>query len=579
MQPTDSPRDGTRPDGSSPKGTPGEESQTCEGGASAAGEVPASGGSAETILVPRASQDPEATLIVPISGVGSPAGKQREQVRYFGNYELVHEIARGGMGVVYKAVQLNLNRTVALKMILAGQLASSEDVSRFYIEAEAAANLDHPGIVPIYEIGTHENQHFFTMGYVDGQSLQQLVRQGPLPPARAAELMRKIAEAIGYAHDKGVIHRDLKPANVLLDRHGEPRVTDFGLARRLENESDLTQTGRVMGTPSYMPPEQAMGKSGEVGPLSDVYSLGAMLYCLLTGRPPFQSANKYDIVMQVIERDPIPPRRMDPKIDRDLETICLKCLAKDPADRYRSAHELEADLGRFLNDQPILARPPGVWESAQQWARNNAVTVTTLVMILASSAIMLPLLAVAFRNQAGRAVSAAEGIPPVKSVTESEVSQARAVVREMTRQLATEPGNPALLGERARALIMSGDDLAAIKDLDTLIDGNGEVSEWRQLRAEIALRAGRPQDAIADLTSVLEHQPDHFASLSQRAQARLDAAFLVGALDDVNLALRLRPGTARLFLLRAKIQARLGDRASARRDRERARTLGLEKEG
>jgi tetratricopeptide (TPR) repeat protein len=304
-----------------------------------------------------------------------------------------------------------------------------------------------------------------------------------------------------------------------------------------------------------------------------------MLYCLLTGRPPFQSANKYDIIMQVIECDPISPRRMDPKIDRDLETICLKCLAKDPADRYRSAHELEADLGRFLNDQPILARPPGVWESAQQWARNNAVTVTTLVMILASSAIVLPLLAVALRNQAGRAVSAAEGIQPVKSVTESEVSQARAVVREMTRQLATEPGNPALLGERARALITSGDDLAAIKDLDTLIDGNGAVSEWRQLRAEIALRAGRLQDAIADLTSVLEHQPDHFASLAERAQARLDAAFLVGALDDVNLALRLRPGTARLFLLRAKIQARLGDRASARRDRERARTLGLEKEG
>ena len=339
--------------------------------------------------------DSDATLIPPSDEFATlaPASSshnstsQGSTVRYFGDYELLEEIARGGMGVVYKARQVNLNRVVALKMILAGQLASEEEVQRFRTEAESAANLDHPGIVPIYEIGQHESQHFFSMGYVEGQSLADRVRNGPLPPKEAAELTKKIAEAIAFAHSRNVIHRDLKPANVLLDQNGEPKVTDFGLARKTDNDSGMTRTGAVMGTPSYMPPEQAAGKTSEVGPLSDVYSLGAILYCLLTGRPPFQAANPLDTLLQVMEREPVSVSTINPEIQRDLETICHKCLQKEPFKRYASARELAEDLGRWLRGEPIYARAISSTERAYRWVRRNPVisalsTATAMAMII-----------------------------------------------------------------------------------------------------------------------------------------------------------------------------------------------------
>jgi serine/threonine-protein kinase len=203
-----------------------------------------------------------------------PVGLEPARVRYFGDYEIESELARGGIGVVFRARQISLNRSAALKMILAGQLANETDVKRFYTEAEAAANLDHPDIVPIFEVGRHEGQHYFSMGYVEGQSLSQRLAEGPLPPREAAKLMIKVAEAIEYAHSRGVIHRDLKPGNILLDRSGHPRVTDFGLAKKLQSDSGLTGSGQIMGTPSYMPPEQAGGNRGDVGPAADVYALG-----------------------------------------------------------------------------------------------------------------------------------------------------------------------------------------------------------------------------------------------------------------------------------------------------------------
>ncbi len=252
---------------------------------------------------------------------------------------------------------MSLNRTVALKMILAGQLANETDVKRFYTEAEAAANLDHPGIVPIFEVGQHEGQHYFSMGFVEGRSLSQRLTEGPLPCRQAAALMVAVAEAIDYAHQCGVIHRDLKPGNILLDAKGNPRVTDFGLAKKIEGDSGLTGSGQIMGTPSYMPPEQAGGQRGAVGPAADVYALGATLYALITGRPPFQAATAMDTVLQVLSDEPVPPRRLNGSIPRDLETICLKCLEKEPGRRYPSAAALAADLRRFLAGEPIAARP------------------------------------------------------------------------------------------------------------------------------------------------------------------------------------------------------------------------------
>ena len=299
----------------------------------------------------------------------SAAGMPRDES--FGDYEILEEIARGGMGVVYKARQKKANRIVALKMILTGQLAGDEEVKRFYAEAEAAANLDHPGIVPIYDVGELNGLHFFSMGFVEGESLKERVSDGPLPQRDAAETVKTIAEAIAYAHGKGVIHRDLKPANVLLEAGHRPRITDFGLAKQLETDSDLTATGQVLGTPSYMPPEQAAGRTNEIGPAADIYALGAILYELLTGRPPFQAASALDILMLVREKEPATPRQLNTALDQDLDTICLKCLEKSASRRYQSATALVDELSRYLSGEPILARPIGKFERIWRWCQRK----------------------------------------------------------------------------------------------------------------------------------------------------------------------------------------------------------------
>jgi predicted Ser/Thr protein kinase len=309
----------------------------------------------------------------------------------FGDYELIAELARGGMGVVYKAKQLSLNRVVALKMILAGRLASQDDLVRFRTEAEAAAKLQHGNIVGVFDVGEIDGQQYFSMEFIDGQTLAQRLTSGPLPSREAARYVATVARAVHYAHRQGVLHRDLKPSNILVDADNEPHVTDFGLAKRLGGNSGQTRTGAVLGTPSYMAPEQAGGRIKEQGPWTDVYGLGAVLYELLTGRPPFKAETPLDTLMQVMEIDPVPPRLLNPKIDADLQTICMKCLEKDPRRRYTTAEQLAEDLQRYLQGDTIAARSSNVLDYVTRMlarSQHDAAFQTWSTMLLVIAAVV-----------------------------------------------------------------------------------------------------------------------------------------------------------------------------------------------
>jgi serine/threonine-protein kinase len=298
-------------------------------------------------------------------------------------YEVETVLGRGGMGIVFRARHLRLNRAVALKMTLAGAYAEAHERGRFQREAEAVAALRHPNIVQVYDIGEADGRPYFTMEYVDGGSLAQKLSGTPHPARPAAALVATLAGAMQVAHQSGVVHRDLKPANVLLAADGTAKITDFGLARRLENGTGLTQSGVPMGTPSYMAPEQARGHTHAIGPAVDVYALGAILYELLTGRPPFRGETPTETVLQVIYQEPVPPSRLNSKVPRDLETICLKCLQKEPAQRYASAAALADDLGRFREGQPIRARPLGLGARLWRWGRRNPAAAALVATALA----------------------------------------------------------------------------------------------------------------------------------------------------------------------------------------------------
>ncbi|TWT33425.1 Serine/threonine-protein kinase PrkC [Blastopirellula retiformator] len=302
----------------------------------------------------------------------------------FGRYELLNVIARGGMGVVFRARQIDANRIVALKMILSGQLAGQEEIQRFKTEAEAAARLDHPNIVPIFDVGQQMGHHFFTMAFIPGESLFQRMRSSTLSTRGAADIIRTLASAIQYAHSKGIIHRDLKPANILIDEDGNPRITDFGLSKVLDGRSELTGTGQLLGTPAYMSPEQASGNMSQVGPLSDVYSLGAILYELIAARVPFSGENVVSLLSQICTQEPPSLRSISRLADTDIETICMKCLDKSPERRYASAGELADDLGRYLRGEPILARRLTRGQRIARWCKRRPLIATLSAGLAAS---------------------------------------------------------------------------------------------------------------------------------------------------------------------------------------------------
>ena len=302
---------------------------------------------------------------------------------HFGDYELQGEIGRGGQGVVYRARQKSLNRTVALKIIVLGHWATLRHLKRFRLEAEAAASLNHPSIVPIHEIGERDGCCYFSMNLIEGGQLDEVVRREAISIRRAAELIAKLARTVHYAHEHGILHRDIKPGNVLLDKEGEPHLTDFGLARLVETESTVTRTTEVLGTPSYMAPEQASGNNVALTRATDIYGLGAVLYHLLTGYPPFAGGTTYETVRLVLETEPRQPRLLNPKVDRDLSTICLKCLQKDPQRRYASALSLAEDLERWLKHQPIQARRTGLFARGKKWVRRKPAIAAVITLSLA----------------------------------------------------------------------------------------------------------------------------------------------------------------------------------------------------
>ncbi|HEX4607824.1 MAG TPA: serine/threonine-protein kinase, partial [Urbifossiella sp.] len=389
-----------------------------------------------------ASTDTDSAAPGPAAGVPSIPG-----------YEIAGVLGRGGMGVVYRARHLALKRTVALKVVSAGGHAGPRELARFRIEAEAVARLQHPNIVQIHETGAADGRPYCALEFIDGGTLESRVAGRPMPARDAARTAEVLARAMQLAHSRNVVHRDLKPSNVLLAADGTPKITDFGLARQLDSDGGETQAGAVMGTPSYMAPEQAAGRAHEAGPPADVYALGAILYACLSGRPPFKGATVVETLDQVRTQEPVPPSRRHPGVPPDLETICLKCLRKEPENRYASAAELADDLGRFLRGEPVLARPVGKVERAAKWVKRNPVPAAALAVVVLAL-VTATVVSTRFGIDAGNKEKAAVAANTALDLKNTALLEARA---EVNRQ------NAALLEKQAE-VNRQNTDLALGKD-------------------------------------------------------------------------------------------------------------------
>lgn len=551
--------------------------------------------------------------------------QQRAKMGTFGEYELLDILGRGGMGLVYKAKQPRLNRIVALKMVIQGQLDSEAEIQRFKSEAEAVAKLDHPGIVPVYDVGEIDGRQYFSMAYVEGKSLSNIIVHEPMSPRHAAKTLAKIADAIGHAHERGILHRDLKPSNVLIDTAGQPRVIDFGLAKRFEEDANLTATGMVVGTPSYMAPERIDERLGDVGPASDVYSLGAMLYEMLSGKPPFNAPSPVETMEQVLRGNPTSLTRLNARIPAELDAICLHCLQKDPKKRYASAEELAQDLRRWLDYEPVVA-PQATPPRPARPVLAAMLAVLAVAAIASSGYLALRLKqtteqATELNNQVAREAQLREeqevaalqlrnqldSLQASVTNAEARVAEADAATAEAKKQLQDQVRQASRLDEELKSLRTTRNNLTAeihrlesrqeplTKSLHALMDERGprdferQVDYWSRVPGGVeadlrttqglaAFKDGDARRALQLFNQAVEACPQYFSAFYYRALVRLNqnpgnAGDVENAIKDLGHVVDALPDSVAARTLRAKAFLELDQVDKARVDISHARSI------